>query len=754
MLTTALALGVGLAACSEDTGAGECVSLEDYFQEQIWTPIMSQSCITCHNPQGEARHSEFVLQSSDWPGYLDANLATVTSLAKLQYEGKSWLLVKPTNGDGVEGVEHGGLVQIEPGSDEFKALEELVRRIEDPVECEDDDTEQADFFADVTMLDEVETLRKASLSMVGRLPTPEEEQRARVESWAGVDAVLDEMMTEPAFLEFVRELYNDSLLTEKYNRDTAALELLSEEDYPNAFWYLDVTDPDEQNVARTLSNRAVAQEVLQLVSHVVEEDRPFTEILTANYVMVNPYSARSYGVSPEFQDDQDPDEWVEADLGWPHAGVLSSHVFLNRFPTTDTNRNRHRSRMVYRFFLNTDILRLAERPIDPSSIETFNPTMVNASCAICHAVVDPVAGAFQNWDIEGRYNPPEGGWHGDMRQPGFGEATIPASRYPESLQWLAEVITQDNRFNTSAVSTVYKGLTGASPLFEPNDPAAPDYLGKLRAFEVQNEIFEGIAESFVASDHNLKVIFKEVVKSPLYRAKNISADVEELPEERAYELQTLGTARFLTPEALNRKILATTGYPWRDDADDQDYLLDQNWYRIFYGGIDSDSVVERITDPNGIMWNIASRMSNEMACATTARDFVREPATRVLFPYVDPAYQPEDENGFEVPAVAESIRRNIQYLHERLFGEFVELDSPEVDRSYALFLEVWRDGKRGLSEGEYDNNLPGDCRATRDFWTGMDYPAEKQISQDPNYTIRAWMAVMTYMLSDYRFLHE
>ncbi len=747
-------MGLGLAACKDDAGAGECVSLEDYFTEEVWTPILSQKCITCHNPQGEARHSEFVLQSSDWPGYLEANLATVESLAKLQYEGRSWLLVKPTNGDGVEGIEHGGQVQIEPGSEEYEALAELVERIENPVECEDDESEEGDFFADVTMLDEVETLRKASLSIVGRLPTPEEEQRARVESWAGVDAVLDEMMREPAFKNFIKELYNDLVLTERYNRDTAALELLDEEDYPNAFWYLDVQDEAEQNLVRTLSNRAVAQEVLELVAHVVTEDRPFTEILTADYVMVNPYSAQSYGASVSFDDQDDPEEWKEADLGLPHAGILSSHVWLNRFPTTDTNRNRHRSRMVYKFFLNTDILRLAERPIDPTNIEDFNPTMFNAACSVCHAVVDPVAGAFQNWDIEGRYRLPEGGWYTDMRQPGFGEAVIPAGRRAESLQWLAEIITADNRFNTSTVAIVYKGLTGADPLFEPNDPAAADYLGKLRAFEVQNDIFEQVGTAFVEGDHNIKIVFKEIIKSPLYRAKNISADLEELPEERAYELQALGTARFLTPEGLNRKIYATTGYPWRDDADDQDYLLDQNWYRIFYGGIDSDSVTERITDPNGIMWNIASRMGNEMACATTARDFVREPATRVLFPYVDPSFEPEDVNGFEVPAVAESIRRNIQYLHERLFGEFVELDSPEVDRTYALFLEVWRDGKRGLAEGEYDNNLPGDCRATRDFWTGMDYPAEQQISADNNYTIRAWMAVMTYMLSDYRFLHE
>ena len=38
--------------------------------------------------------------------------------------------------------------------------------------------------------------------------------------------------------------------------------------------------------------------------------------------------------------------------------------------------------------------------------------------------------------------------------------------------------------------------------------------------------------------------------------------------------------------------------------------------------------------------------------------------------------------------------------------------------------------------------------------TGEPYPEEQQVVDDPNYTVRAWMAVMAYLLSDYRFLHE
>ena len=37
----------------------------------------------------------------------------------------------------------------------------------------------------------------------------------------------------------------------------------------------------------------------ELMAFVVAEDRPFSEVLTADYMMVNPFSARSYGVTAE-----------------------------------------------------------------------------------------------------------------------------------------------------------------------------------------------------------------------------------------------------------------------------------------------------------------------------------------------------------------------------------------------------------------------------------------------------------------------
>ena len=149
--------------------------------------------------------------------------------------------------------------------------------------------------------------------------------------------------------------------------------------------------------ARAFSNDAVAREPLKLVEYLVMNDRPFTEILTADYIMVSPYSALIYGaeVEGEWTDVFNPYEFKPGKVaGIPHAGLLTSPMFLNRFPTTETNRNRHRAKIVYDFFLGVDILKFAQRPIDPTSTEHV-PTMRDPQCNVCHNVIDPVAGCVQ-----------------------------------------------------------------------------------------------------------------------------------------------------------------------------------------------------------------------------------------------------------------------------------------------------------------------------------------------------------------------
>jgi hypothetical protein len=747
---------MALNACGGATGEeseDECVSNETFFKEQIWVKTLSQKCISCHTTEGAAKDSSFILRKSDWgPDYIEQNYNVFEQMAKLRYDGEPWILMKPTNR-----IEHGGLVQFEVDDETYKEFQEMIDRIADPVACDDEADPSEEFFAGVELLDEVQTLRKATLALVGRLPSAEEEQRVRDGGFEALDLVLDEMMTEDAFFERLTEIYNDKFLTDRYYPDTMAIDLLNQEaeegpTYPGAYWF-DSLPEDQIEAAAGFTNKAVARESLALINHVVRNDLPYSEILTADYTMVNPFSAKSLGVEANFETGA-YDEFVPAQVpGVPHAGVLTNTIWMNRFPTTPTNRNRHRARMLYDIFLATDVLRLGERPLTSAGqAGIVNPTMNDQQCTLCHSVIDPMAGALQNWNEVGAYAPLDAGWYPDMRQPGFGDQVMPASEYLRSEQWLAQQLVADSRFALAPVHVLFKGLSGQDPMREPSDVNDEFYLQKIRAFDVQTKVFQEIADEFVADGYNLKSVVKEIVKTPYYRAVNASG----LSPEREAELAEVGTGRLLTPEQLHRKIEAITGQPWR--ANESNLLLSQDEYLIFYGGINHDDVTTRIEEPNGIMANVATRMANEMACWTVAQDFSKDPTDRKMFPFVEIGFEPEDVNGFEVSGASSAIKANIQYLHQRLLGEFVDLDDPEILRSYDLYLEVWKDGRDKLAlapeMGGYSPGLPGQCQAVNDPWTGEPLAPERQIVNDDTYTVRAWMAVLSYMLADYRFLHE
>ncbi len=736
-------MSLGLAACE---GNGKCVSNAEFLRTQA--TVFQERCVTCHNSSGAAKETKFILERSAVPGYIDANLRTIGDLARYEVDGAKLLLIKPTT----DGVDHGGGTLFDKKSKEYEQIVAMLERVEDPVECANE-VNFGEYFADVELLDEEATLRKASLALVGRLPTQDEYEQVRGLGIDSLDPVLDAMMEEDKFFTRLGEWYNDLFLTDRYVGGTEALDLLYAENYPSLYWFDATSNEALRDKQARWSNIGAARSAVNLVKYVVDNDLPFTEVLTADYMVFTPYSAKSFGVSVNFDNPEDPNELQAGKLpgDYPHAGILSDPIWNIRFPTTDTNRNRHRARMIYRFFLATDILRLAERPIDPTNIADHNPTMNNENCTACHAAIDPMAGAMMNFDSMGQYRPPEDGWYPDMRVPGFKDLTVPFDQFATSHQWLAQQIADEELFAVSTVQTVFTGLTGQTVMYEPNDTNDPDYTGKHKAFEIQDAMIKDIAAAFSEENKSFKLIVREIIKSEFFRAKNAR---DPIPDDKAGEYISVGTAQFLPPEQLTRKIEAVTGYPWRQSPTSTDYLLSGNEYRIFFGGIDSDSITERIREPNGIMANIATRMSNEMACRTTARDFSNEPPDRLLFPFVEPDAQPEDDNGNAIPAVIDAIKANIQYLHFHVLGEKLELDDPQIDRTYALFIDIWKDGKAGIAAETYDGNLPGNCRATNDWWTGNPLPEERQISADPDYTIRAWMGVMTYLLSDYRFLHE
>lgn len=94
---------------------------------------------------------------------------------------------------------------------------------------------------------------------------------------------------------------------------------------------------------------------------------------------------------------------VNADAPLPLAGVLTSEMFLERYPTNTGNKNRLRAAKVLKFFLDIDIGASQVDTINSGDYE--NPVLEDPNCTGCHNVLDPVASSFRNWLDDGLYWP-------------------------------------------------------------------------------------------------------------------------------------------------------------------------------------------------------------------------------------------------------------------------------------------------------------------------------------------------------------
>lgn len=730
----------------------------DYFSAQIATPIIQGNCMVCHVAGGVASASALVYVPADAPNSLQQNFELLRSYALNTPNGAAQMLSKP------QGQLHGGGVRLPPGSPQLSDWSEFVGLLN--ASADTGSSESA--LLKVTLLDNAATLRKATLLFAGRLPTTEELQRVANGSAAVLAETIRGAMQGPGFKQFLTEGANDRLLSFGV---TAPAQALDRYRYPA----LDELLESGSRTDLALTQQALQREPLELIAHVVMNERPYTEILTADYLMVNPYSARIYGGNVVFEDSTDPDEWREGRITnylrctvcagpndnsrydipteYPHAGLLNSPMFLARFPSTETNRNRARARWAYYFFLGVDIEGLSVRTTDPAALaDTNNPTLNNPNCTVCHTIMDPVAGAFQNFGDEGRYKGAPGGedalprsykrdrnglyspgdrWFADMLAPGFNGRLAPNP--DESLQWLAAEFAADPRFGFGTVNFWYPAVMGRDLFAMPENPEDADFLARQLAYASEQDMVMQVAAAFLDGGagqgaFNLKDLLTALALSPYFRA----AEASSLSDTEASELMGVGIGRLLTPEQLDRKLQSTTGYTWRYGRTNA--LMDV--YRLTYGGIDSAGVTERVTELNTLMSTVVTTLANEASCPMVAQDFGRPASERFLFPEVELTSLPTTH--------ADAIKRNLQYLHGRLLGEDLTITDPELEASFGLFEAVWS-SRTTAGKGPVVSSSNELC-----LFEGT----EGAVRTDPNQTLRAWAAVLNYLLRDFRFIHE
>jgi hypothetical protein len=757
-----LVADLAAAEPSAYTGAGCEAPVDRFFIDEVWGKVAAQSCLNCHKAGGDAEDSKLVFRdpsrspATEQDAVLLHNRNALARIARVKEGDKHRILLKV-----VGELDHGGSDVLPADSTGYKILADFVKRMNLPhgaaaaATLAAEDKNAPPFFAGVVMLDDRRLLRRATLSLAGRLPTPSELAAVESRGLKAIPEILDSVMKEEAFYERIREGFNDIFLTLGVDGNPDQSVLPYDHFSTTRQWYQKETlehikDPKQRQLAKyKLADEyrsSILGEPMKLVEYIVRNDRPFTEIVTADYIMVSPYSSKGYGVFDEvkdkFKNPEDPFEYVPVRLKalvgrnkndnqesasgfYPHAGMLSTFQYLRRYPNTETNRNRLRVRMYYQHFLGIDVLELAARVADAAAVTAkFEiPTMQASECVVCHKTIDPVAGLYQDYyKFEQVYGRRKEGWYKDMFGAGFEGEDLPEAERWRSLQWLGERTAKDPRFATAMVEHVYYILSGRKVLLPPKELDDPLYSAKRRAYAAQRVEVERIAGRLVADKFNLKTAFKEWVASDFYRADGLATAATD-PKRQA-ELDDIGVVRMLAPEQIERKLAAVFGERWGKLGQEMGML---------YGGIDSKAVTERASDPSGAMGAIQRIMANDVACKQTLKDFSRKPADRKLFPEIEPDVIPGSS-----PQADAAIRRAIVHLHRQVLGRNDEADSPEIDRTYDLFNGIVADAS--MQKVEKDESYF--CR------TGVAEFA------DPHYTIRAWRGVVTYLLRRQDFLYE
>ena len=419
-----------------DTHGSGTETIEDVFASEV-SPIVQAKCVLCHVQGGVSAVTRLVFVPASNADHEALNLQVFREFLAEADDGANVIFNK------VQGVAHGGGVQAAAGTEDYANLQRFLSLLGEAVSSISITPET--LFDGVTIETPRQTLRRAALVFAGRIPTEAEYAAIQGGSEGALRATIRGLMTGPEFHDFLIRASNDRLLTD---RELRANFILGTGgffvDYANTLHSLLAAadaDYEDENVWSWDVNvlYGVGRAPLELIAHVVENDLPYTEILTADYIMANPYAAGAYGAETEFDDSSDYHEFkpsriasyyrncdgreiVNTESGvyvaapgpcstvYPHAGILNTTVFLLRYPTTATNRNRARSRWTYYHFLGLDIEKSASRTTDPVALaDTNNPTLNNPACTVCHNIMDPVAGAFQNFGDDGFYRDQGGG---------------------------------------------------------------------------------------------------------------------------------------------------------------------------------------------------------------------------------------------------------------------------------------------------------------------------------------------------------
>ncbi len=177
---------------------------------------------------------------------------------------------------------------------------------------------------------------------------------------------------------------------------------------------MDLVTPSERRFPEFKGGVAgsMKKETQFLFDHILRENRSVLEFVNADYTFLNSTLSRFYGIPGPKSGDRNKFEKVSL-KGTPRGGVLTHGSILTLTSNPTRTSPVKRGKFLLENILGTppppapgDVPPLDDKRIDMEKLtlrQQFEAHRENASCAGCHAFLDPMGFAFENYDAVGRW---------------------------------------------------------------------------------------------------------------------------------------------------------------------------------------------------------------------------------------------------------------------------------------------------------------------------------------------------------------